>query len=879
MWELRRVGSVGPWLQVPVPGCWEDAGLPVTDPGPYLYRRTLTVPSETSGRRVWLRFEAVSYACRVLVDGTEVGGHRGAWDAFEFEVTAHARPGGSIVVEVEVEKPASLTAGPDSDAVPGRYPLRSTLSGFLPYVWGHMFGGIWQGVSLVATGDTVITDAHVATIAPRTIEVEARLSGTAPLDVTVTDADGRIVAQAQRPASEHHRWAVELPEARCWAPGSPALYRCRLRVADGDERTLAFGVRDIRARGATITLDGVPIYPRLILSWGWYPGSFAPTPSDGRIREDLEALRAMGFNGVKLCLWFPPDRYFAIADELGMLVWLELPMWLPVPDAGFADQVTMEAERLVRQARRHPSVILYTLGCELGMATAELTAPLYRRVKGLVGHALVRDNSGSGEAYGGLLDESADFHDHHPYADLPWLPGLLQYFGPAWRPPQPWLLGEFADSDVIRDPRALAGPDGRAPWWADRDVTTNPQGARWAMEPASIGAALDRSGLTSRMTELRQTSEQASLLHRKQTLEHVRSVADITGYVVTGERDTPISTAGIWDDTGRQRFPAEALRSFNDDLVVLVGWGRRRAWVAGGDRPAPFDPWTYRSGQGVRAHLIGANHGRARGPATVAWDVRWLDAQGATGEPVATGRVTDVDPLDAGTVRELAIARFDAPDVERPRACRLEATVTIGDIRATNAWPLWVFPRDPWPWEGGTIAVVDPHGRLDDLAPLVRERIVGMDDADVVIATAWPPEMATRVAGGGSAVLLQSDRAGPLPAEPLPFWREAVRIAEPHPAWHDFPVQPFVGLQLRASSADHAFDADAHQDARPLLRRLDARSGRVHDYAVEMPYGKGRIIATTLRLDGRTGDLPLGISRSPGALYLLGCWVRYLAGR
>ena len=56
------------------------------------------------------------------------------------------------------------------------------------------------------------------------------------------------------------------------------------------------------------------------------------------------------------------------------------------------------------------------------------------------------------------------------------------------------------------------------------------------------------------------------------------------------------------------------------------------------------------------------------------------------------------------------------------------------------------------------------------------------------------------------------------------------------------------------------------------------RSGLSHDYAVELPWRTGRLIATSLRLDGNSGALPSGITRSTGALYLLGCWVRYLQG-
>jgi hypothetical protein len=242
----------------------------------------------------------------------------------------------------------------------------------------------------------------------------------------------------------------------------------------------------------------------------------------------------------------------------------------------------------------------------------------------------------------------------------------------------------------------------------------------------------------------------------------------------------------------------------------------------------------------------------------------------------ASGAEEQLAELAPGAVRELAVARFTAPEVATPRESRLRATIALGGASASNGWPLWIFPRTAWPGVD-RISIVDPPGRLADLVPLLETHIVDPAEAEVVVATVWTPDVADIVGRGGRAVLLQPDGSGPLPVDAVPFWREAIRIAEPHPAWGDFPVEPFIGLQLRAASADHAFDTVERPGRRPILRRLDARTGQVHDYAAELPHGRGRMIATTLRLDGRTGDLPLGISRSPGALHLLGCWVRYLS--
>ncbi len=89
----------------------------------------------------------------------------------------------------------------------------------------------------------------------------------------------------------------------------------------------------------------------------------------------------------------------------------------------------------MRLARPHPSVILYSLGCELGRQVgADILAPLYALVKALAGDALVRDNSGSGEAYGGLLNEFADYYDYHFYAELQFFRDLIDSFMPALAP-------------------------------------------------------------------------------------------------------------------------------------------------------------------------------------------------------------------------------------------------------------------------------------------------------------------------------------------------------------------------------------------------------------------------------------------------------------
>jgi hypothetical protein len=247
-----------------------------------------------------------------------------------------------------------------------------------------------------------------------------------------------------------------------------------------------------------------------------------------------------------------------------------------------------------------------------------------------------------------------------------------------------------------------------------------------------------------------------------------------------------------------------------------------------------------------------------------------------------------------GTVSGLGIAGFTAPELQRPGRATLRVRVQCGSQLTENSWSFWFLPADGWA-DAGPVALVDPAGRLADLRKLASAPLPGTDSGPlsaaraevtslaapgtVVIATAWTDPVRRFVHDGGAAVLLvdESTVDPPLPVESMPFWREAVKVIEPREAWGDFPHDGWTDLQFAGMAPDLALDSAALPPAaRPILRRVDARTSRVHDYAVEIGYGSGRLIVSTLRFDGSRGDQPLGLRRNTGASYLLSRWVRAL---
>ena len=143
----------------------------------------------------------------------------------------------------------------------------------------------------------------------------------------------------------------------------------------------------------------------------------------------------------------------------------------------------------------------------------------------------------------------------------------------------------------------------------------------------------------------------------------------------------------------------------------------------------------------------------------------------------------------------------------------------------------------------------------------------------VILCTTWSPQIEEHVHAGGYAVLLEQGEGepGPLPVATMPFWREALRMCEAHPAWGDFPHDGWAALQFLACATDRALNYASHPNATPILLRIDTRTAAMHAYIAELRIGRGRVIITTLRLHGGQGEQPGGITSSPAAMWLLGC--------
>lgn len=747
--------------RVNVPTTWEAEGWPKTLEGPVWFATRLPREVDYTAGAVVVRFGAVSFSSTVWVDGAKVGEHLGMWDEFDVPFRLDHQPanGRGPVLAVEVYKPWS------------RYPVRESLAGFIPYVT-TTFGGIWRGVSLAVGGGPCIDDVWVrvvdgrlfASVAvsemrPPAIDAErpTRESTAAErtrYDLSVSVGEGDQCARITTPLvfgdlQGERRIDVDvsgLPIPR-WSPEQPRTETVRFDLiarngggsaAVVDRRELAAGRRTVERVGKDVEINGRPTYLRGVLHWMAYPQRFSPSPNRETIVAEFDKIRSLGFNLVKLCLVVPDDLYFQVADEMGMLLWIELPMWLPKVTDRFRRRVPEEYRAILRRVRNHPSVVVYTLGCELSRdADAEFLGGLYRLVKEETASPLVRDNSGGAEAYGGAEVEFADFADFHFYAEANQFTDLVDYFVPPGRPPRPLLFGEYADSDTLRSVASVAKRLGGEPYWMHPHPVENPKGVRWDYHVTTHLerlATLRTAGICEPEAELTRRSYERSCEYRKAIIERTRLHPAPTGYVVTNIQDTPVTTSGVLDDFGEAKFPPEVFGRFNADTVVVVSRDRRRTWRSGGDRRQFLDEHVVSAGESVALTVSVSHYGaepidRPRVCAALydedtgervsrSWEFsvgrplpvgfvgevgRWIarfdvlgpgDRAGAGGDGFDEADPSDragAEDGDSSGVGDSVAAYGSAP--ARVRAVSLRVTVSDGDVPTVeNRFGWWVLP-------------------------------------------------------------------------------------------------------------------------------------------------------------------------------------------
>lgn len=851
-----------------VPGCWETEIDSKTITGPVICKRNITVALDREFG-YYLHFEAVSYWCRILVNGSVAGTHEGMWDAFTIPVTEYLVHGLNNIC-VEIVKPGYS----ESD----QFPVREVLSGFIPDVLST-FGGIWDDVSLVASPVGFVEYHYVRGTADGSYTLTAEvlpLSERIDLEYSwkIFDADGVLLDTGSKPMKgclidvKGKIAAIET-----WDPHHPTLYGYELSISDGKcNETVcgSFGFRTIAYDTSTLLLNRKPIHIHGVLHWGYYDTLFRPKPTDNMIADEIRGVQDYGFNAMKHCLYIPSQEYLDAADREGLMVWVEFPLWLPVDKGELEKRIRREYPRMIRKIAGHPSVLLTTIGCELNtVASGRILQDMYDLLKTET-DTLVRDNSGSGDCYEGLHVDYADFWDYHFYSDLHQMEDLLKTFTPSWRMNRPWLFGEFCDSDTLRDMDEIRKVHAvNTLQWESEDPDRNPL---VTLKPdfflGSYEKDIRESGIKERLPLLYERSCHHSQLVRKYIIEQSRAFGEISGYNITAIRDIPLSPIGIWDDLGRPKFDQKVFNEFNDDAVLLPQWDLSRVWT-NFDLVKYSERYNFFSGDISRTTVVLSSY---RNESIIPKELSYTVTNSA-GKIIYAGTAQAAAPIyKVGEVRKLTTIEFRLPasDTSEDYLLRVKLIPEEGEP-ITNAWPLFSYPA---PQQKPLVHLHDPAHICRGITEICDIDADLLDSKSIIIASALNEELLEHVRAGKTMIYIQRGQ-GTLPSRQVAFWREGFSIREKDELLDELSYSSYLDeLRYYSVGTDTALipeecAAVGLGEYVPLIRRYDCRQHHASDYLAEFRLGEGRIIATTLRLECGVGTQPYDMASSPFSIWFI----------
>ena len=872
-WELiadpearLRADSLPEGRPIRVPGCWEATVEPDQAIVTAWYRRRFEVSDQWIGRRAVIRFGAVSYRCDAWLNGVPIGSHEGAYTPFSFDAGSALNTGTSNDLIVRVVSPGNaIRAFPAFstdrlDAAEARVPelpVRELPLG--KQTWYASLSGIWQSVRMELLADLSIEwlgvnadpASGLATVA-WTIGPVGAEPGLLALDLGITDEEGTTAATATvevigAPRGE----AVLRVEAReAWAPGSAHLYTLRAALRRGadlvDTRDVRFGFRSVEARDGRVLINGSPTMIRGVLDQDLYDESVWVAPSAAALRRRLETVLAMGFNLVRCHMKVPDPAYLDLADELGLLVWCELPSWLE-STAASRTRAHEQLVQIVAAVGHHPSVVIWTIanegwGLRLGSSVEDRRwlRDTVRWLKAVDPTRLVVDNSPAGPPSGDF-HVASDLADTHAYFALPGRRADMRAFVAQLASRPSWLWSPHGDAESAGDEPLLLSEFGnwglpvlelpshgaeRSRWWtATGDGPTRAEG---------IEERFQRFGLNQIWPDLASLSV-ATQWQQFEALQAqvgaVRGNASIAGFVVTELTDAAWEPNGLLDVGQRSK-------AFNDQLVDLFG-----ATAVFAD----LERHDLTGGDTLRAELVVVSDGGTPAESKVAWTLLG-DSFEVNGSIAVLGRTA------------LAIS---VPAVARLVDARLELRVesTNAAVAAQQAYRVRIFP-EPAERHPGT----GPRRLVT--TTLDAEAVQFARDGGEVLAILESGSLSESVAAElGRPLRVHARRASDDGQFPDPNWVSAFDWLAPgvipgltEPVLLDAAFEKVVPTQVLRGIPEEAYAAEVIGGS--FSGWLGAPSATVWS----APIGRGRVTITTLRLASADGPAAASLLAGLGSV-------------
>jgi beta-galactosidase/beta-glucuronidase len=547
-------------IEVPYPPESQASGIDERGFHPVVwYRRTIerdALAHRGDGSRVLVHFGAVDHRARVWLDGQLVAEHVGGQTPFTADVTEVV----ATRAETSTEPHVLVVRADDDPHAPdrprGKQDWREKPHG----IWYERTTGIWQPVWLeivpaehvvdVAwtfhpTSAIVRGEVALAATPTRPLTLEVRLSlgeellgeVSCPVRHDITDVD--VAVPAVRNGQDRGRLL--------WAPDAPHLVDAEVVLRDresGEEvdRIASYlGLRDVSVGGGSFCLNGQPYYTRSVLNQGYRPETHLASRGSDELRAEVELIKAMGFNAVRIHQKAEDPRFLYWADRLGLLVWSETAGAYAFSTRAIT-LLTTEWTELVRRYRSHPSVVVWVpINESWGVQDIASVPAQQQFAQAVVSLTRALDPSRPAVSNEGWEHVDSDILGLHDYTVDP-----------------DRLRARYADrQSVLDDALTGFGPQGRRPMLNDAQVRRFMDGRAPLMITEFGGVSMAREEGSWGYDQASSSEDFAAKL--TSLFEALRASSEIVGFCYTQFMDTGQETNGLLFANGTPKLPVERI--------------------------------------------------------------------------------------------------------------------------------------------------------------------------------------------------------------------------------------------------------------------------------------------------------------------------------
>lgn len=356
-----------------VPGDWnsqKDALLYYE--GTVWFKRSFDYRMENADKRLFVHFGAVNYKAEVYLNGHKLGVHEGGFTPFNFEVTKLLKPKDNFLV-VKVDNTRLR------DAVPT-----------LNTDWWN-YGGITREVSLIEEPQTFIRDylVQLKKNDANTLAGFVQLDGAAdgePVEIEIPELGIRQTFTAHNGRAD---FEIKLAGVSYWSPPSPKLYEVFVSTKQQRLREL-IGFRTISTEGPNILLNGKPIFLRGISIHEENPLRGGRAHSQADALQALRWAKELGCNYVRLAHYPHNEHMLRLADQMGLLVWEEIPVYWTVDfsSAAALKSAKQQLGEVIQRDKNRAAVIIWSVANE-----TPPSGPRNRVLSSLIQHSRTLDNT------------------------------------------------------------------------------------------------------------------------------------------------------------------------------------------------------------------------------------------------------------------------------------------------------------------------------------------------------------------------------------------------------------------------------------------------------------------------------------------------------